>query len=289
MKLKSHHLLTWIPHLFLFYKERVFRKLLPIMLILAAYEIVVAIFFAHGSRYSLGQFHLIFSFILTIIISFRVNASYARWWEGRILWGSITNNCRNLGLKFNTFVGLQQTPEFYILLKTLPFMTKAYLRKDNGEIIKLLESINIKDNHSKNPIILIMQPMYIIINALRDQNKIRFEQFMALDTHMVNLIEMIGGCERIANTRVPPAFSFFVKQALLFYAIMFPFGWIETFGFLVLPMMIMIIYILLGLEILAEELEEPFGRDDNDLPLGQISRNIEMNIEQIAERTSLSP
>lgn len=254
------------------------------MLIMAAYEILVAIFFPHGGKYSLGQFHLIFSFILTIIISFRVNTSYARWWEGRILWGSILNNCRNLGLKFDTYVGLENNTEFYLLLKKLPLVIKAHLRKNKIEMKNLFESLDFKETESKNPILLIMQPMYTIINKLRDKDKIRFEQYMALDAHMVNLIDVIGGCERIANTPVPPAFAFFVKQALLFYAIMFPFGWIDTFGVLVLPMMIMIVYILLGLEILAEELEEPFGNDDNDLPLGQISRNIELNIEQIAER-----
>lgn len=283
MKLKAHHLISWIPHLFLFYKERVFRKLLPIMLILIIYEILVAIVYPHGPRYNLGQFHLIFSFILTIIISFRLNTSYARWWEGRILWGSILNNCRNLSLKFNTFVGLQQNPEFYQLILKLPRIIKAHLRKNDVEINKLLKSLTINNEDSKNPVLLVIQPMYAILNKLRDENKIRFEQYMALDTHLVNLIDMIGGCERIANTPVPHAFAFFVKQALLFYAIMFPFGWIETFGLLVLPMMIMIVYILLGLEILAEEIEDPFDKDDNDLPLDNIARNIELNIEQIAE------
>lgn len=92
---KTHDLLAWIPHLFLFYKEKVFRKLLPIMGVIILYAIVISVFFPHITRHNLGQFHLIFSFILTIVISFRVNSSYSRWWEGRTLWGSIVNNCRN--------------------------------------------------------------------------------------------------------------------------------------------------------------------------------------------------
>lgn len=125
--------------------------------------------------------------------------------------------------------------------------------------------------------------MYQLLNQLRKENKLHLEQYLALDIHIANLIDMTGGCERIANTHVPPAFAFFVKQALLFYAIMFPFGWVDTFGFLIIPMMVMIVYILLGLEILSEELEEPFGKDDNDLPLTTIATNIVKNIEQIAE------
>jgi ion channel-forming bestrophin family protein len=282
-KMRSHNLLTWIPHLFLFYKEKVFRKLLPIMLVLAAYEVLVAYFFPHAIRYNLGQFHLIFSFILTIVISFRVNTSFARWWEGRILWGSIVNNCRNLGFKFEAFIGLKEHPDFYSLIKELPIIIKAHLRKDNREITVIMDRLSIRDYGSQHPVLLVIQPMYAIINQLREDNKIRFEQYMALESHLVNLIDMLGGCERIANTHVPPAFAYFVKQALLFYALMFPFGWIETFGYLVIPMMMMIIYILLGLEILSEELEEPFGKDDNDLPLGTISKNIVKNIEQIGQ------
>ncbi|CDZ79233.1 putative membrane protein [Legionella massiliensis] len=288
MKMRSHNLLTWVPHLFLFYKEKVFRKLMPIMIILAAYEIVVAYFFPHATRYNLGQFHLIFSFILTIVISFRVNTSFARWWEGRILWGSIVNNCRNLGLKFETFIGLEQQPVFFLLLKELPIMIKASLRGESKAISAILERLHIKEQGTQHPVLLIVKPMYAIINQLRDEEKLRFEQYMVLDSHLVNLIDMLGGCERINNTHVPPAFAFFVKQALLFYALMFPFGWIETFGFLVIPMMLMIIYILLGLEILSEELEEPFGKDDNDLPLTTISKNIVRNIEQISRKQDLN-
>lgn len=282
MKLKSHNLLTWVPHLFLFYKEKVFRKLLPIMIIIVIYAIVIAHFFENATRYNFGQFHLIFSFILAIIISFRVNTSYARWWEARTLWGAITNNCRNLGLKFDVFVGLQHHQEFYELLRKLPLILKAYLRNETDELNRELLSLCLHDVGSQHPILFVTKRMYIILNQLRQENKLQLEQYLVLDTHLANLNDMIGGCERIANTQVPPAFAFFVKQALLFYTLMFPFGWVETFGVLIIPMMVMIVYILLGLEILSEELEEPFGKGDNDLPLNSIAKNIVRNIEQIA-------
>lgn len=283
MKPRSHNLLTWVPHLFLFYREKVFRKLIPISLIITIYAILIAHFFQNATRYNLGQFHLIFSFILTIIIGFRVNTSYSRWWEGRTLWGSIVNNCRNLGLKFDAFCGLKNYPSFLELLKRLPIIIKANLRKNTNEYMEELHALGIGEIGSQHPVLVVVQRMYFILNELRDQNKIRLEQYLALDTHLANIIDMVGGCERIANTHVPPAFAFFVKQALLFYALMFPFGWVDTFGFLIIPMMVMIVYILLGLEILSEELEEPFGNNDNELPLNIISTTISKNIEQIAD------
>jgi putative membrane protein len=282
MSKKSHILLTWVPHLFLFYKEKVFKKLMPIMLVLTIYAIIIGFFFHNASGYSLGQFHLIFSFILTIIISFRVNSSYGRWWEGRTLWGAIVNNCRNLGMKFDVYFGLNQHPDFFMLLGKLPIIIKANLRKDQQLLKEELNSLGIADYKAQQPVLLVVQRMYRIINSFRDGSRDRVEQCALLDNHLAVLIDTSGGCERIANTRVPPAFAFFVKQALLFYSLMFPFGWVETFGILIIPMMLMIVYVLLGLEILSEELEDPFNICDNGLNLDVISRNIELNIAQIA-------
>jgi putative membrane protein len=282
MQKKSHILLTWVPHLFLFYKEKVFRKLLPIMLVITLYAILIGLSFKGRSGYSLGQFHLIFSFILTIIISFRVNSSFSRWWEGRTLWGGIVNNSRNLALKFETYIGLNQHPDFYLLLSKLPIIIKANIRKDSNLLRKEMHSLGIYEYNSQQPVVLVTQRMYKIINQLRNETRIRVEQCTHLDNHLANLIDMAGGCERIANTRVPPAFAFFVKQALLFYSLMFPFGWVNTFGVLIIPMLVMIVYILLGLEILSEELEDPFKEGDNSLNLDVITRNIELNVAQIA-------
>lgn len=282
MSKRSHNLLTWVPHLFLFYKERVFRKLMPIMAVITIYAALIGIFCKDSMHYNLGQFHLIFSFILTIIIGFRVNSSYARWWEGRSLWGAIVNNSRNLALKFDTYVGLNNYPDFYHLISKLPIVIKANLRKDNKLLTEVLGSLGIKEYNSEQPMILVVQRMYAIINQLRDGTRDRVEQCAHLENHLANLVDMAGGCERIANTRVPPAFAYFVKQALLFYSLMFPFGWVNTFGLLIIPMMVMIVYVLLGLEILSEELEDPFKICDNGLNLDVIARNIELNIAQIA-------
>jgi putative membrane protein len=286
---QTHNLRTWLLHLVFFYREKVFRKLIPIMTVLAIYAIVIVYIDAYSNRFeklemmNLGQFHLIFSFILGIIISFRVNTTYARWWEGRVLWGNIVNNCRNLGMKFDNFAGLQNYPHFFDCLRILPAVIKFHLRKDRKSVTQELNSIGII-YEVEHPVIYLTNRMYGVINELRNQDKIRFEQYMAMDMHLVNLIDMTGGCERIANTPVPAAFAFFVKQALLFYSLIFPFGWVDKFGYFIIPMILMMVYVLLGLEILSEELENPFGTDDNDLPLDSLTTTIANNVTSIAER-----
>lgn len=286
---QTHNLRTWLLHLVFFYREKVFRKLIPIMTVLAIYAIVIVYIDAYSNRFekiemmNLGQFHLIFSFILGIIISFRVNTTYARWWEGRVLWGNIVNNCRNLGMKFDNFAGLQNHTHFFDCLRILPTVIKLHLRKDRKGIAQELNSIGII-YEVEHPVIYLTNRMYGVINELRNQDKIRFEQYMSMDSHLVNLIDMTGGCERIANTPVPAAFAFFVKQALLFYSLIFPFGWVDKFGYFIIPMILMMVYVLLGLEILSEELENPFGTDDNDLPLDSLTKTIANNVTSIAER-----
>ncbi|MBP7847507.1 MAG: hypothetical protein KAZ94_05190 [Burkholderiales bacterium] len=291
MKLgKTKNINTWLRHMVLFYRERIFRQLIPIMSLITIYSIIIVhldrtwILFDRINNLNLGQFHLIFSFILGIIISFRVNTTYARWWEGRVLWGSIVNNCRNLGFKFDTFVGLEEHQEFYAYLRAFPVALKFQLRKDRTGMEKEFQKLGVDSGDIANPVLFLVNRMYKIINELRDSDQLRFEQYMALDTHLVNLIDMVGGCERILNTPPPAAFAFFVKQGLLFYALIFPFGWAEQFGYLIIPLLLVLVYILLGLEMLAEELEDPFGTDDNDLPLDAIAKNIVKNITFIAEQ-----
>lgn len=288
MAKRSYNLLTWVPHLFLFYKERVFRKLLPVMVVITLYEILIGLAFSHITRHNLGQFHLIFSFILTIIISFRVNSSYSRWWEGRTLWGAIVNNCRNLALKFDVYFGLEKNPEFYKLLHKLPVVIKANLRKDTKAWTKELNELGFEGKEGINPVVLITQHLYANINKFRDGSLDRMQQCALLEANLASLIDAIGGCDRIASTRMPPAFAYFVKQALLFYALMFPFGWLNTFGYLIVPMMLMMMYILLGLEILSEELEEPFNICDTGLNLDVICRTIQLNVEQIEQANKVT-
>lgn len=291
MKLgRAQYVNTWLLHMFLFYKEKIFRQLVPIMALITVYSLLIVhldrtwILFDKINNLNLGQFHLIFSFILGIIISFRVNTTYARWWEGRTLWGAIVNNCRNLGLKFDIFIGLKNNPVFYEYLKAFPVVLKCHLRRDRDGAAMEFKKIGLELGDIAHPVLFLVNTMYRIINELRDNNQLRFEQYTSLDNHLVNLMDMVGGCERILNTPPPGAFAFFVKQGLLFYALIFPFGWAEQFGYLIVPLLLVLVYILLGLEMLAEELEDPFGTDDNDLPLEAIASNIMNNVTDIANK-----
>ena len=285
---KTANVSTWVFHTFFFYKENIFRKLFPLMIVLALYCLLVnylnysSIFIANIIEKGLEQFHMIFSFILAFFISFRVNTSYNRWWEARTLWGGIVNNSRNLALKFEVYVGLDKYPEFTELVAHYPRVLKLHLRSNHEAIAELFAQYGYHCDTLDNPMVVLNHKMYIAINDLRKEELISLEQYLMLDQHVANLMDLTGGCERILKTPPPPAFSFLARQALLCYALIFPFGWVDIFGLISIPLLLIIVYVLFGLEVLAEEMEDPFGYDDHDLPLANISKNISNNVHSIA-------
>lgn len=277
------------------HNEPIFRRLRKTTIILILYSITIVIaqtyldsVFDEMQISNLGQFHLIFSFIISILVGFRTNSSYQRWWEGRGFWGSLVNNERNLAFKFNNYIGLKNDKLFLECLVNFPLLLKHHQRRQQDKCIEIITGLGLEFHTDDNIPNIVANHMYSQINKYRVEGKITFEQFLSLETHMVSLIDIHGGCEKIINTPIPLPFKLFVQKALQFYMIIFPFGWVEEFGILIIPILIVLVYILKGLEILAEDMEDPFGENDgvlesNNLPLDTIAGNIAKNVYRIAE------
>ena len=274
------------------YDNPLFKKLRLTIFILIIYSTVVislekifAPIFDKMKISDLGQFHLIFSFVISILIAFRVNSSYARWWEARSHWGVLVNNSRNLALKFNNFIGLQQDPLFLICIKKFPLLLAFHLRRQKDEAHKLMHELGLDFHLDDHIPLILINHMYRQINQYRQMKKVSIEQYLALDIHLTNLVDVVGGCEKITNTPIPAPFKIFVNQALYFYMLIFPFGWVETFGFLIIPIVVIFVYLLQGMEILSKDLESPFCKSqyshNSTLDLEAISKTIETNISAI--------
>ena len=102
-----------------------------------------------------------------------------------------------------------------------------------------------------------------------------------LNNEWQSFTDIRGACERIKNTPIPYSYSAFIKKFIFLYVITMPFGFALTLGFYTIPVTIFIFYILASLELIAEEIEDPFGNDSNDLPMEKISENIKRNIQDI--------
>jgi putative membrane protein len=94
---------------------------------------------------------------------------------------------------------------------------------------------------------------------------------------MTAYIDVCGACERIKNTPIPFSYSSFLKKFIFFYVMTLPFGYVVSLKYLMIPLSIFIFYVLASLELIAEEIENPFGTDDNDLPTDAITKSIKEN------------
>lgn len=273
-----------------------YRSIYPILriklLLMVVYTVIVVYLQIHFDYlfdrlevYNIGQFHLIFSFVLAVLIAFRMNSSYIRWWEGRSAWGEIVNNCRNLAIKIKVFSKEDKNSEFIKILKVYPKILRSHLRHlGDGE--EILRENNISIPNNKHLPLSLLAELFKIINTYRIENKISFEQYLALDSHLANLTNNLGVCEKILTTPIPITIKLFVQLALYSYMIIFPIGWAEKFGYFIIPIIIVIMIVLFGLELVAEDMEEPFGKKkiystSNNLNLENISRTIERNINEI--------
>jgi len=125
------------------------------------------------------------------------------------------------------------------------------------------------------------QKLYAAILQLRTDGRISEEQLLALDGMVNQFTDITGACERIRKTPIPYSYSAFIKKFIFIYVISLPFGIITDFGYATILVTVTVFYVLASLELIAEEIEDPFGTDTNDLPTDDIARTIQDNLKEI--------
>jgi putative membrane protein len=123
--------------------------------------------------------------------------------------------------------------------------------------------------------------MYLRTQQLKSEGKISQEEFLVLDKNMNALLDSLGACERIKNTPIPFSYSLFLKKFIFIYVTTIPLAFIPVFGYYSIIIAMFLFYVLVSMEILAEEIEDPFGTDDNDLPTHNLCVKIKANIIEI--------
>ena len=148
----------------------------------------------------------------------------------------------------------------------------------------LISELNLDNNqidikkHVPNQVALVMMKH---ITHLRQQDIITTDDWKMIHKDLSTLTDVCGACERIKNTPIPFSYSSFIKKFILIYVITLPFGYVFNLGYWVALMVVIVMYVLASLELIAEEIEDPFGEDENDLPLDTIASNIKRQVEEI--------
>ncbi|MNS82321.1 Bestrophin, RFP-TM, chloride channel [compost metagenome] len=278
----------WFSLIFKFHKSDTFRKLIPGMIFISIYTGLIAFIEINYTGYfftSSSAIHSILGFVLSMLLVFRTNTAYDRWWEGRKAWGSLVNNSRNLAIKIDSMLPAEapERKSIYILISNYVLSLKNHLR-DTFEPRDFLpfESITEEELTAK-----MHKPNYIAshllkkANEIRNENKISLEQYLVLNDELKSFTESCGVCERIKNTPIPYSYSLFLKKFIFIYIMTMPFGFIDDFGYGTILLIAFVFYVLVSLELIAEEIEDPFGGDANDLPTDQICSNIRKNVKEI--------
>jgi len=237
---------------------------------------------------NLPVMHTLLGFAISMLLVFRTNTAYDRWWEARKLWGSLVNNSRNLALKIATILPVEEVGQRSFFRKVIPAYAYAlhnHLRKENTRIELFDEEehkhvFNKIDPEKHVPMQLALL-MYQHVNQLHKDNKLTGEQLLFLNGELQSFAEICGACERIKNTPIPFSYSVFIKKFIFFYTMTLPFGYVFQLGYYVIPVVAFIFYVLASLELIAEEIEDPFGGDENDLPTDKLSQNIDRNMGEI--------
>ncbi|MBO0589909.1 hypothetical protein I2486_00680 [Cellulophaga sp. E16_2] len=278
----------WITFIFRFHKSDTFRKLIPMMIFIGLYTYGVGYleleFWQLSDKNHLSNItvmHSMLGFVISLLLVFRTNTAYDRWWEGRKLWGALVNNSRNLALKLSVI--LKNEHDRFYFKRTIPsyasILVKHLTDKETG--LQLYDDLDLEIDHHKHRPNQVAKMIYQKIYDLYEQKVITGDQLIILNSEVQSFTDICGACERIKNTPIPYSYSAFIKKFIFFYVMTLPFGYVFSLGYYAIPVVIFVFYVLASLELIAEEIEDPFGFDANDLPIKKISENIKKHVEEV--------
>ncbi|MDI1356349.1 MAG: bestrophin family ion channel [bacterium] len=279
----------WFKLIFHFHKSDTFRVLLPTMFVLGL--LTAAVCYAESTYFEntysqLTIFHQISGFVISLVLVFRINTAYDRWWEGRKLWGALVNTTRNLAIKLNAMLANGAREErslLHGLISNYPFALKEHLRNnvtDKGIVFSSLLSQNnyLKVEHKPNYLATILHKHCL---DLSKNNVHTPNDFLILNENLNQLTDICGACERIKTTPIPYSYSIFIKKMIFIYIITMPIAFGLSLGYWAIPIVMIIFYAFASLELISEEIEDPFGTDSNDLPTDEISEKIKKSVYEI--------
>ena len=281
---------NWVKLIFAFHKSDTLRMLWKEILYMGAFTLlvdyIVMTYFPNSHILEkLVSVYSLVGFVISLLLVFRTNTAYERWWEGRKKWGELVNDTRNLGTKLSVILKNKEDREFFKrMIPNFVFACKEHLRK--GAIIMELDltddeiKLLLPKKHIPLAIVQLLQER---LHKLNKENIISNEDYLRLDHNLNKFLDSLGACERIKATPIPFSYSLFIKKFIFIYVTTIPLAFVSTFGYWSAFIATFIFYVLVSMELLAEEIEDPFGPDDNDLPTDQLSERIKLNMEELLD------
>jgi putative membrane protein len=235
-----------------------------------------------GIRLTLAPFSVL-GVAIAIALGFRNNASYARFAEARLLWGQLLITQRSLLRQVKSMLPQRQRDSEYCAALQIGFChaLKHQLRQSDprADLARVLPAgvlAQLRQHPAPGNRLLLLLGQWF--GQLRSRQQLSDILFQALDGNLNQLSSILGGCERIANTPIPLAYTLILHRSVYLFCTLLPFALVSELHYMTLLVSVFVSYTLISLEYLAEELEDPFGSRENNLPLHALCNAIEISL-----------
>ncbi|GGB88290.1 bestrophin family protein [Dyadobacter sediminis] len=269
---------------------RLLRGIWPGLLVVTAYAALVFHLYNAKNWHFLSfpiSIITILGTALSLLLGFRTNSAYDRWWEARKVWGAIVNDSRTLVRQSISFIETSKEEKDKIIyniahlqiawcyalansLRKGQVLVYADLHLDQSEHEYVASQDNIP-----NAILNLLQFKF---SELHEEGKIKTLLFQNVDQTLQRLCDAMGKCERIKNTVFPTQYSFFVVLVIFIFTLVLPMGLVESIGRIAIPITFTISFLFFYVEWIAYVMQNPFENGPNDIPMTSLSRTIEINL-----------
>ena len=273
------------------------------LLILVVYDlsIVVAYKVLHWDWVALPHIPLsLFGSAIGVIVAFRNQSSYARWWEARTLWGALVNNSRSWARQVTTLMmplSDAEAGELKRVQRRLVYYQIAYMHalrqhlrglEPWTELVPLLSERELSElRDEKNVPLAVQQQMGVLLRECQLRGWIDMMHWRALDANLDDLVDAQGGSERIKNTPMPKQYDYFPHLFVQIYCLLLPLALVFDMGWYTPLGSTLVGFIFLALDKIGRDLEDPFENTIYDVPLTAITTTIEVNLRQLLGETAL--
>lgn len=275
------------------------------LLLLVIYDVAVVAAYKvlHWQWVALPHIPLaLYGSAIGIVVSFRNQSAYARWWEARTLWGAIINNSRSLARQVTTAMlprNESEAEDLKTMQRRLVYHQIAYvhalrqhLRQLDpwDDLTPLLEASELSAlRNEKNIPLAIQQRIGLLLRECQVREWINIAQWRALDGSLDDLIDAQGGTERIKNTPMPKQYDYFPQLFVHIYCMLLPLALVTAMGWFTPLGSTLVGFMFLALDKIGRDLEDPFENTIYDVPLTSITTTIDINLRQLLGETLLPP
>lgn len=235
--------------------------------------------------------------VLSLLLAFRSNQAYDRWWEARTIWGAIVNDSRSLARQMMSIVDGDDSEEFrhfrqHFIKRQIAWnyaLGQSLRKKDPLRGLEKLLSrreLNLLSRYDNVPAGILQLHSRDIKYALQQEWLNPYQQ-IELDRTLTRLCDAMGKCERIKNTVFPATYSLYTHFAVIFFILLLPFALIDSLGIVEVPLVGAISASFLLIEKMAINLQDPFENKPTDTPMTTIARKVERDLLQIAEEDTM--